>query len=208
MQSGGTTIISSMWFRRPDTDGILDIHNKRFPCFYCAKATPATIFHQKLTINAKRGMSPQLYARLVAAAFETKDVKWYLIVRNPFDTIASLKSKPWGLHWARKLKKFNQAYRYARQRGVPIISYERFVENPVAIMNELYRALNVSEFTPDLLQPLARRVYFSPNSDQATFQQSGGAVQRCSRRGALSESDVKTIRRFAKTVIRKERYEL
>ena len=209
MQSGGTTIISSMWFRRPDTDGILDVHNKKFPCLWFTgkRLLPnTTVFHQKLTFNARRGFEPELIVRIVKAAFETADVKWYLIVRNPFDTISSLKLKKWGTHWKRKLRKYDRVYKHAKRHGIPIIRYEDFVMNPRGEMMLLFAALGVPLDTFDERASLAPKVFFRAHSDQPSFSASGGAVQRVARGCTLTESERATIRRVCRHVIEAENY--
>jgi len=160
MQSGGTTVISAMWFRRDDTDGCLDIHNPLYPLTeWSGVEDNINIFHQKLTINKDADLFNIESFKEELVRLGAEDVSWYLIVRNPYDVVASLKSKEYGGHIKLKLLNFMRHYRKAIKENVPIISYEEFVERPLLEMGLLYQQLGVEEKWEKLNKPIGDKNY-------------------------------------------------
>ena len=208
MQSSGSTVISAQWQRRPDCDGVLDVNNRKLPLLWFTRALAprTTIFHQKLTLNSKKGFDPQVVARLVKAGFQTPDVKWYLILRNPYDIVVSLKNKIWGARLERKLKKYNRIYRFVKTHDIPRIKYEDFVQNPSTAMWQLFKAVGVPPVPIDPSERLVKKVYFKPQSDQPTFAANMNAVVVLPRRFELGAGDKLMVQQCCRDVLKGEGY--
>jgi hypothetical protein len=160
LQSGGTTIVSSMWLRRPDADGVLDTPDGVWPLQSAGAAAGAfDIFHQKLCFSAGPITADRVCARVTKTS-ASDQVSWYLILRNPYHAVASLKTKVYGQHWPEKLAKYHQHYLQARSEAIPMISYERFVRSPTAAMAGLFADLRVPPVEVRLEDEIqAKRVY-------------------------------------------------
>ena len=207
MQSGGTTIISGMWFKRDDTDGTLDVYGN-----YKGSYTPfqeettlcpknIKIFHQKLTmLGGKEDYNINQFIDALKLR-GNKDIKWYLIMRNPFHSIRSLKAKWYGGDWEKKLENFADHYKKAKETGVPIIKYEDFLKLPVFEMSKLQRQLGI---TPDHSSPLkviGKKTYMT-NVGNATYCNNPSEIKKkISFSEELNDSEIDKIENICKEII-------
>lgn len=165
MQSGGTTIISSAFLRRPDTDGVLDTRDGRLPVLF--HQSKYGIFHQKLCFNTIPNFTAKALCAAAKCTFGTEDVQWYLILRNPYHIIGSLKKKKWCGHWKQKLVQYIQHWEIAREAGTPIIRYEDFLNDYQQTMQELFVSLNIEPTMIDISIPIPQKdVYrYTPGNE-------------------------------------------
>tara|TARA_Y100000310_G_scaffold320613_1_gene377229 strand:+ start:820 stop:1491 length:672 start_codon:yes stop_codon:yes gene_type:complete len=212
MQSGGTTVISGMWFKRDDTDGILDVYGN-----YKGSYTPfqeettlcpknIKIFHQKLTIQGRKEdyNINQFIETLKLRGNE--DIKWYLIMRNPFHSIQSLKAKWYNGNWEKKLENFVVHYKLAKELGVPIIKYEDFLKLPVFEMSKLQEQLGVTLDYSSPLKVIRKKTYMT-NVGNTTYCNNPNEIKKeSSFDEELNDSEIDKIEEICKEIIREYGY--
>jgi hypothetical protein len=192
MQSGGTTIISAMWLRRPDTDGVLDTPDGDWPLASAGDAlSEFEIFHQKLCFSVGP-INPESVCQRVALR-PGDDVSWYLIIRNPYDVARSLKTKVYGVEWKVKLAKYHRYYLLAEERGIPIIEFERFVRDPGWQMSQLFARVGVAPVEVDVSQAISgKRVYrYVPGN--RTYLENQRRIATPARTGSITDEEQRYI---------------
>jgi hypothetical protein len=137
LQSGGTTLISWCFLQRPDMDGILDANNDVFPDIPPALSSPNIWI--KTTISSFRLCEQMAYYQ---------DLGWQvrplLVCRDLRAVYASLRTKKYGSNGTTaedpplrlRLRRFREDWERFRQNRWPILSYERFLLDPVTVLRE------------------------------------------------------------------------
>jgi hypothetical protein len=212
MQSGGTTVISGMWFKRDDTDGILDVYGN-----YDDKYTPfqddtslcpknIKIFHQKLTmLGGKEDYNINQFIKTLKLR-GNKDIKWYLNMRNPFHSVRSLKAKWYGDKWESKLENFVEHYKMAKKLGVPIIQYEKFIKLPVFEMSNLQQQLGISPDWSSPLKVIRKKTYMTNVGNQSYCEDPNNIKKESSFNEELSDDEVDKIEETCKEIIKEYGY--
>jgi tetratricopeptide (TPR) repeat protein len=130
-QSSGSTLISWCFLQRDDTDGVLDARPDQLP--QVPQELRAPLAWLKFTIASFRFSEVQAHLET-----EGWDVRPLLVVRDVRAVFNSLLRKEYGRNGITsddppirlRLTRFLEDWKIFRQRGWPIICYERFVAQP------------------------------------------------------------------------------
>mgnify|MGYP001237096728 CR=1 FL=1 len=145
LQSGGTTLISHCFLKHEGLNGVLDMGT------------------DLIQVNFSRVSTPEIWVKMTVSSFRCQEaievyenfghsVKPLLIVRNPFDVWASLKTKWYGLNSLTaedpplflRFKRFLEDWRYFRERNLPIVCFEEFSSDPETALRETCNKLGLS----------------------------------------------------------------
>lgn len=200
-QSGGTTLVSWCFLQHPALDGELDMASDRIQVMLDRVQTPWTWV--KMTHYGFRWHE-------VAEIYELYgyDVKPLLIVRNPFQSYASLKHKWYGRNSVTaedpplitRFRRFYEDWLHFKDKGYPIIQFEQFLENPEQELRSTCAQLGL-EFSHDMLTwPKNSHEISYINEMNHTFEMSlttgkGFGKEMATKEYSLDECEVEWIQR-------------
>lgn len=144
MQSGGSSIISWCFLQHSDMDGVFDA-NGDIICTVPKNIDTPYIWY-KVTISGFR-----LYEHIKHAEDEGYCVRPLLVVRDVRTAWASLSNKHYGRNGTTaedpplrlRMRRFLEDWQVFRQKGWPIIQYEKFVRFPEQTLRQACESLNI-----------------------------------------------------------------
>jgi len=145
LQSGGTTLVSWCFLQRSDMDGTLDGDADLIPLLSCGKGT-SSYYWYKTTISAF-----SLEEQVALLQDEGCRVRPLLIVRDVRMAWASLMRKPYGCNGVtaedpplrQRFRRFLRSWRHACEEGIPVLKFERFLQEPKPELQRLCQALEL-----------------------------------------------------------------
>jgi hypothetical protein len=174
LQSSGSTLVSWCFLQRSDTDGILDADNDLLPEMPLLRAPRAWY---KTTLCCFR--SAELAAHFGDAGWQVRPL---LICRDVRAVWASLSRKRYGVDGTTaedpplrlRMRRFKADWEEFRRQGLPILSYDQFVESPERVLRETCSRLELPWDDAMLTWPKPPRDIACTRHGNQTFRESRG----------------------------------
>ncbi len=211
LQSGGTTVVSGAFLKHPDLDGILDMASDRIDTNLRLVNSPVT-WVKMTTISFTWREVAEIYQ------MQGYDIHPLMIVRNPYDVWASLKTKWYGINSVTaedpplvlRFRRFLSDWNWFRKQNKTIICFEEFILNPVQTLETACKSLPI-EYIESLVNDRVKLddIAYVSESNQSFMESLGTGVSSkiATHKKRLSESEYNWITESYKDVIKHYGYE-
>ena len=201
-QSSGSTLVSWCFLQRPDMDGILDADNDYLPKLPPGLGRPLAWY--KTTISSFRLTE-------LAAGFRDQgwDVRPMLIARDVRAVWASIVRKSYVRNGITaedppirlRLRRFKEDWQACVRHGWPVLSYERFLEQPESTLRAACAQLGLCWSQDMIAWPKSPRQIADSRHGNQTFRSSRGTslaqtilpADASSRRAAIQADDLQWL---------------